>query len=47
VQIGSLFIHAIHAVEDHFISIRRYQTYRMIGSRQDTLLRVSRRSAGF
>ncbi len=44
-QFGSLFVRAVHAVEDHFSAIRRYQTYRMIGARQDTLLWVARRGS--
>lgn len=45
-QIGRFMSQAIHAVDAHFDSIRRYQTYRMLGARQDTMLRVCQRVAG-
>lgn len=44
-QIGRFMLQAIHTVDAHFDSIRRYQTYRMLGARQDTVLRVCQRAA--
>ena len=44
-QIGRFMSQAVHAVDAHFDSIRRYQTYRMLGARQDTMLRVCQRAA--
>ena len=44
-QIGRFMVQAVHAVDAHFDSIRRYQTYRMLGARQDTMLRVCQRVA--
>ncbi|OAM74529.1 hypothetical protein A3840_15405 [Devosia elaeis] len=44
-QIGRFMAQAVHAVDVHLDSIRRYQTYRMLGTRQDTMLRVCQRVA--
>jgi hypothetical protein len=44
-QIGRFMAQAVHAVDVHLDSIRRYQTYRMLGARQDTMLRVCQRVA--
>lgn len=44
-QIGRFMVQAVHAVDAHFDSIRRYQTYRMLGARQDTMLRICQRMA--